>query len=658
LQFDKSKKIHFKMTSKYNLLNGNWILVFGILPLISLAQTAPKFNLSQIKAKYPDADMVYLNRVERINIELKDGKPLIESTHQQDRLFMNDRASVWADDRVNYSEAFQTIKDLKAISFIPTKTGLTANEITDIKTEKPSPGGGIFYDDSFVKKFTYTGAKQGGVGAMTYKEITANPYMLGGFLFGSFVPTLNAEFSVTFPLSVKVSYKSYGDIKNVSFSQSTSNGKTTYSWKMLNAKELPIENESLSMRYYATQIYLFIESYTANGQTTDVLGSVPKLFNYYKTLVKDLNQKPDADLKTLTDSLTKNKDELGKIRAIYYWVQDHIKYVAFEEGLGGFVPRQAADVCRKRYGDCKDMASLLTSMLQIAGIDAKLVWIGTRDIPFKYAENPSMAVDNHMIAALKYKGEWQFLDATDDRIDFGLPTTHIQGKEAMIMLGNSYEIVTVPVVVSTQNTKRDSIVLSWNGRTLVGNGVCEYEGQSKGYIKTVTQYLSESKRVEYFQNLLGRGSNKCNIEKNTIVGYEKRDVPLRFEYVFKVPDYVQQVGNEIFINTNLVKTWADKRIEASRKTDIKYDHKWSENNVIVLPIPADYVVTNLPPNAFFSNPEFSFEVKYEQKNNQVLIHNKLILNTILLKKSKFGEWNKMIDTLTDSYNETISLRKK
>jgi hypothetical protein len=635
------------------------LLYFWVLAMLSgLAQTAPKFNFTQIKTKYPDADMVYLNRIERINIDLKDGKPVIESTHQQDRLFMTDRASIWADDRVNYSEAFQTIKDLKAVSYIANKTGFTATEITNITTEKPSPGGGIFYDDSFVKKFTYTGAKQGGVGSLAYKEISTNPFMMGGFLFGSFVPTLNAEFSVTFPQSVKVSYKSYGDVKNVVFKQTTLNNKTTYSWKMINAKELAIENESLSLRYYAPQIYLYIENYTANGQTTEVLGSVPKLFDYYKTLVKNLNQNPDNDLKTLTDSLTKNKDELGKIRAIYYWVQDHIKYVAFEEGLGGFVPRQAADVCRKRYGDCKDMASLLTSMLKTAGLDAKLVWIGTRDIPFKYAENPSMAVDNHMIAALKYKGEWQFLDATDDRIDFGLPTTHIQGKEAMLMLGDNYEIVTVPVVPTTQNTKRDSVVLAWNGRTLTGTGTCKYEGQSKGYIKTVTQYLSESKRVEYFQALLGRGSNKCNIEKNNIVGYEKRDVPLRFEYVFKVPDYVQQVGSEVFINPNLVKTWAEKRIETDRKTDIKYDHKWSENNVVILPIPADYVVTNLPPNAAFSNPEFSFEVKYEQKNNQIVIHNKLTLNTILLKKANFNDWNKMIVALTDSYNEVISLKKK
>lgn len=46
------------------------------------------------------------------------------------------------------------------------------------------------------------------------------------------------------------------------------------------------------------------------------------------------------------------------------------------------------------------MASLTSTMLNLAGVPAHLVWIGTRDIPYRYVENPSMSVDNHMIAPL------------------------------------------------------------------------------------------------------------------------------------------------------------------------------------------------------------------------------------------------------------------
>ena len=637
----------------------SWQLVLLYFLFFITANAQPKFNLSQIKAKYPDAEMAYLNNIQRVTIEMKDGKPVIQTLHQQDKVFLSERASIYADDRVSYSEAFEEIKGLKATSYIPQKQGFKTQLITDITTEKPSPGGGIFYDDTYLKKFTYSGAKQGGVGSLAYTEIVKNPYMMGGFIFGNYVPILNAEFSVTFPESVKVSYKTFGNMSGIQFTQNKLNGNTTYNWKVQNIKEYSLEVNAPSLRHYVPQVFLFIENYVSNNQTVEVLGDVSKLFNYYKSLVTDLNKKPDAELVALTDSITKGKPEIEKVKAVYYWVQDHIKYVAFEEGLGGFVPRQAADVCRKRYGDCKDMASLLSSMLNIAKIPAKLVWIGTRDIPYRYVENPSMAVDNHMIAAVKINTIWQFLDATDDRIDFGLPTSHIQGKEGMIMTDtDKYEIVKVPVVDAEINSRKDSILLSWKDRTLFGKGICSFEGLAKAYSKSVTQYMSEPKRTEYFENILKRGSNKCTLEKNIITGYNERDIPLKFNYVLNVPDYVQAVGNEIFINPHLTHTWEEKQIEEGRKTDIKYEYKWSEESVAVLPIPDGYELTNLPKNTNFTNPEFGFKFEYEQKNNQIIIRTKLILNTLLVKKADFPDWNKMILALNDARSEVISLKKK
>ncbi len=645
------------MTLKHNLFNGRWNLFFGLFPLFALAQ--PKFNLAQIKAKYPDAEMAYLSQTQRINIDIKDGRLVIENQHQTDRLFLTDRASQFADDRVSYSEAFEEVKELKVTSHIPQKTGFKSLPVSDITTEKPSPGGGVFYDDSFVKKFTYSGAKQGGVGSLSYTELVKSPFMLVGFVFGNYVPIINAEYSITFPAAVRVSYKTFGDMTGVVFKQSSENGKTKYSWQAKNVKDLSFETQSPSLRHYVPQVFVFIENYSINGQTTEVLGTVPKLFNYYKSLLTTLNQQTDKDLKALTDSLTNGKSEIEKIKSVYYWVQDRIKYVAFEEGLGGFVPRQAADVCRKRYGDCKDMASLITAMLNMAQVSAKLVWIGTRDIPYRYEENPSMSVDNHMIAAVKIDGQWQYLDATDDRIDFGLPTSHIQGKEGMIMTdANHFEIAKVPVVSATQNYKHDTIILSWNGRTLLGQGKMQLGGLWKAYSKSVTQYMTETKRKEYFDNILSRASNKCTIDKNTVSGYVQHDVPLGFDYSFHVPDYVQNVGKEVFINPHLTQTWQDKRIEDSRKNDIKYEYKTLDESIVMLPIPQDYELTELPKNVLFSNPDFGFDISYEQKDGKVVVRTKLLLDTILVKKSSFGEWNKMVAALGDARSEVIVLRKK
>ncbi len=232
-----------------------FLVFFSLSTLHTLLWAQPKVNVSQLKAKFPNDEMAYINRSEHVKVDLVNGELQIEVLHQEDRVFLDERASVWADERIYFSDTFQEIKDLEAISYVPEKAGFKRTPVTDFKTERPSPGGGIFFDDMQVKKFTFPGAKQGGIGTVSYREQIKNPYMLSGFIFGNYVPVLNSEFSVTFPASVKVSYKTYGDMKGIVFKQTTQNGKTTYSWKAQNLKASPLESESLSLRHYVPQVF-------------------------------------------------------------------------------------------------------------------------------------------------------------------------------------------------------------------------------------------------------------------------------------------------------------------------------------------------------------------------------------------------------------------
>ena len=138
-----------------------------------------------------------------------------------------------------------------------------------------------------------------------------------------------------------------------------------------------------------------------------VLNGISSLYDWYYSLVKDINtQEKDKDLEALVASLTVGKDnDLEKVKAIYYWTQQNIKYIAFEYALGGFIPREAYDVFKKKYGDCKDNSSILSEMLSIAGLKGSLTWIGTRSIPYTYKEVPTPAVDNHMILSYENKGK-------------------------------------------------------------------------------------------------------------------------------------------------------------------------------------------------------------------------------------------------------------
>src|SRR5256885_1816734 len=80
-------------------------------------------------------------------------------------------------------------------------------------------------------------------------------------------------------------------------------------------------------------------------------------------LAKDRN-KPDPAITAKAQELVQGKTGFrDRVDAIASFVQSDIRYVAIEIGIGGNQPHAAADTFKARYGDCKDKATLLSSML-------------------------------------------------------------------------------------------------------------------------------------------------------------------------------------------------------------------------------------------------------------------------------------------------------
>jgi transglutaminase-like putative cysteine protease len=631
-----------------------WLLLACLLSPAAYGQS--KVNFAELQQKYPNDELIMLQESERIVISTPANQLRIEAEHQEELLFMNEKASRYADHRIRYSDFFQEISDLEATTYLPEGNRYKKVPVKEIKTEKPSSRG-IFYDDVLVKRFDFEGVKKGAIGTVRYKEVIKDPHTLSSFMFGRYIPVLNGEFSVTFPSSVKLSYKTYGDMKGVNFQTTQSRGSTTYSWKTKNVSSFPYESNAPNLRYFAPQVFLFIEEYTLNGKTQPVLSDERKLFNYYVSLVKNVDRAADAPLNALVDSLTHGKPETEKIRSIYYWVQDNIRYLAFEDGLGGFVPRSPSSVFHKRYGDCKDMATLLNCMLKRAGIPSHTVWIGTREIPFKYQENPSLGVDNHMIAAVQRDGKWIFLDATADKIDYGLPTPHIQGKQALVMLSEQdFTIAEVPVVEDAKNTRTDKMDLHLRNDEIEGKGVCTYDGLWKMDVKYKLADLSEVQRETYYQSLFSRGNNKCKVEHVQASNLKARDEALRFSYSFKVPDYVRAIGGERFVNLHLSRPLQNAQIEATRKLPVEYDFRNLNEQTTVLHLPTGTKVVSLPEGKSYNHERFGFQITYAREAGKVIVRNRIYIKCLLIQPADFAAWNEMVSLLNDAYNESISLQ--
>src|SRR5690606_36063318 len=110
--------------------------------------------------------------------------------------------------------------------------------------------------------------------------------------------------------------------------------------------------------YYTPHIVYFIEKITnkKTNETQTYISNTNDLGKYVSQYVSGINKDVSKEIKAQVATLTAHKtSNIEKATAIFNWVQANVRYIAFEDSLGGFIPREANMVFKNKFGDCKDM---------------------------------------------------------------------------------------------------------------------------------------------------------------------------------------------------------------------------------------------------------------------------------------------------------------
>jgi transglutaminase-like putative cysteine protease len=620
----------------------------------------PEFDL--IQSNYPDEKAVYLLKSEKIHLDIQNQSIKINSNIEEQMLILKDEGHVFASENLYYSK-FNTISNIFAESIVP----LSKNKIQRIKVEeknfktKSAISSGIFYDDSKQIEFQFPAARKGTLTHLKYNETFEDPKFLNKFIFNSYIPTIVSRYQVTVHENIEIETVLFHTDSSFMYSKEKKGQYITHTWEGKNLKAYSTPEFAPSIVYYTPHLSLRVKRYKINNQWIDVLPDVKGLYKAYSNWIKDVNQEVNPQLKAITDSLVQGIESRNeKAKRIFYWVQNNIKYVAFEDGMGGFIPREASTVMQKRYGDCKDMSSIITQMLKYANVPAYLTWIGSRKLPYSYEEMPNLSVDNHMIASfLNDNNDITFLDAVGTYTPFGFSTSFIQGKQALIGIHpDSFVLKTVPVIPAKMNFSSDTVKLRIeNDNFFTGSGTLKLSGYSKLNFVYGLLNKSDDKRKEWLRANVQKGSNKFLIKDARFENLEQRDGDAVVSYTFSLNDYFQKHDNEWFMNLHLDKNLIFGKIQIEKRNAIPLEienlvhyHYWVE-----FPLTKNIKKYVLPKNSSiqFNHNLFGFDVEYKIVHNKIVMEQNLFINTLLLTSEYFEDWNKMINELNKVYRNNI-----
>ena len=118
---------------------------------------------------------------------------------------------------------------------------------------------------------------------------------------------------------------------------------------------------------------------------------------WYWHLVEDQLTADDDVRRTARGLVTPRMTDEARVRAVYNFVVENTRYVGLEFGIHGYKPYKVTQVLARRFGDCKDKASLLLALLREVGVDADLVLVRTRRGGRLDPQPASLAVFDHAI---------------------------------------------------------------------------------------------------------------------------------------------------------------------------------------------------------------------------------------------------------------------
>jgi Transglutaminase-like superfamily/Domain of Unknown Function with PDB structure (DUF3857) len=627
------------------------ILFFSFL--ISFSQTSFNDKIADWKKLFPKEDVVAASYKEVVDFSLnpnpKSGEGQVKATVFNEITVVPVKDYLKYEDAVFYNDEI-TVDNLKVLN-------ADGKEIKADKTCGDYSEEGIFHSDAKLCTVKFSLGERGKAFKYSYQENYHDIKFLTSFYFNRQFPVAERIVQFNIPSWMDVDLREFNFAGNAIQRTSAKEGDVTkviFTMKDVaaDADEEQSPNHAISFPH----IVCVSKAFNENGKRTVLFENVKDLYGWYHFVTSDIGNKPD-ELKSKVDELISNKKtDIEKIESIFYWVQDNIRYIAFENGIMGFKPDAAQNVFKNKYGDCKGKANLLKEMLKLAGFDARLTWIGTSDLPYDYSL-PSLCVDNHMICTVILNGKKYFLDGTEEHIALNDYAQRIQGKQVLIEDGANFILEKIPEFPAQRNKETKTTKMIVQEDKLTGTSTIEYNGESKILVQSIFSSIRKDNKNDALVNWIKNGDGNVEVSNIKNSDFNDRQKPLQLTFDFKASNQITKAGNELYVVMDWEKDFGSYEMPADRKNDYEFDQKYYYTVQTELTIPTGYKVDYLPSAFKKTTPDYSFEGSYTNNGKTVIYKKTIVISKPILKKSEFAVWNSFIADINKFYNDQVVLTK-
>lgn len=448
----------------------------------------------------------------------------------------------------------------------------------------------------------------------------------------------------------------------------------TYAWQLRDLAPLEIEEAAPQMTSLAPR--LAVSFFPPAGSK-----SLGRSFSTWTDVSKWLSELNDPQAATsdalaakAKELISNKSDDFARIQGIGQYVQS-LKYVSIQTGIqrgGGFKPHPASEVFAKGYGDCKDKANLMRTMLHSVGVEAWPVAIYSGDRTYVRPEWPSPHQFNHAIVAIRVSdqvraravmentplGRILFFDPTDEHTPVGwLPEDEL-GSQALIVAGENGALVHLPAPdpAARRVERRSEIVLAGDGGITV-----HVHERNTGEEAIANSRLLRTRSLPDYQKQIERwiasSVNAAVISK--LEPSEEGPAEFLLDFDFAAPRFAQLMQGRllVFKPSVLANRGRPNLNQSSRKTPIMLEGK-SVSDSVEVRLPEGFIVDELPEPAHVTTRFGSWEASAQVKDGKVIFLRRLQLETTSLPPERHSEVRDFFNEISRSEQAPVVLVRR
>jgi len=390
-------------------------------------------------------------------------------------------------------------------------------------------------------------------------------------------------------------------------------GNNTWQWEVGNVAEIRREEDMPPLPGVAG--LMVVSYFPPGGPGMQGFATWNEMGKWYLNLTsgrRDATPEIHEKVMALTASAT---TPLAKMQALAQFVQHDIRYVAIELGIGGFQPHAAGDVFVHKYGDCKDKATLMSSMLHEIGVDSYYVVINDERGSVTDATPANAFGFNHAIVAIKLPagindpslistmehprlGRLLFFDPTYELVPFGQIEGNLQANWGLLVTPDGGELVELPRQPSAMNSIQRTAKLTLDpAGTLKGEITEERMGdRARWERERLAIATKDADKIKPIESLLADSLATFRITKATAINLNRTDQPLGFDYSFEAPSYAKNAGGLLLLRPRVVGTKSSGVMETKEPRKFPYEFKGPtlDTDNFEIALPQGYVVDDLP----------------------------------------------------------------